>query len=73
MIEKNKEIDTNNRLFNKELGGGCILDLGCYPTSFSLLIASMTAHYPVIGSLSELDDVLGDLGTGGKGHALARP
>jgi len=32
-----------------------------------------TAHYPIIGSLSELDDVLGDLGTGGKGHALARP
>ena len=40
-FEKNKKIDTNNRLFNKDLGGGCILDLGCYPTSFSLLIASM--------------------------------
>ena len=23
------------------LGGGCILDLGCYPSSFSLLIASL--------------------------------
>ena len=31
----------NNRLFNKNLGGGCILDLGCYPVSFSVLIASL--------------------------------
>ena len=27
--------------FNKKLGGGCIFDLGCYPVSFSLLIASL--------------------------------
>jgi len=33
-----KRINTKNRLFNKELGGGAILDLGCYLTSFSLLI-----------------------------------
>ena len=39
-FDKKKKIDPNNRLFNKDLGGGCILDLGCYPTSFSLLIAS---------------------------------
>ncbi len=38
---KNKKFDPNSRLFNKELGGGCILDLGCYPSSFSLLIASV--------------------------------
>ena len=40
-FEKKKKIDPNNRLFNKELGGGCILDLGCYPVSFSVLIASL--------------------------------
>jgi predicted dehydrogenase len=39
-FNKKKKIDKNNRLFNKDLGGGCILDLGCYPSSFSLLIAS---------------------------------
>jgi predicted dehydrogenase len=39
-FNKRKKIDPNNRLFNKNLGGGCILDLGCYPTSFSLLVAS---------------------------------
>ena len=36
-----RNIDFNNRLFNKELAGGCIFDLGCYPTSMSLLIASL--------------------------------
>ena len=40
-FEKRKKIDINNRLFNKNLGGGCILDLGCYPVSFSVLIASI--------------------------------
>ena len=29
------------RIFNKELGGGVILDQGCYTTSMSLLIASL--------------------------------
>ena len=31
---KVKKIDKNSRLFNKGLGGGSILDLGCYPISF---------------------------------------
>ena len=30
-----------SRLYNKEYGGGAILDLGCYAISFSLLIASL--------------------------------
>jgi predicted dehydrogenase len=41
-FNKRKKIDPNNRLFNKELGGGCILDLGCYPASLSLLVASQS-------------------------------
>jgi len=31
---KIKNIKTDSRLFNKKLGGGAILDLGCYPISF---------------------------------------
>ena len=40
-FDKKKKIDPHNRLFNKKLGGGCILDLGCYPSSFSLLVSSL--------------------------------
>jgi predicted dehydrogenase len=40
-FKKKKKINPSGRLFNIELGGGCILDLGCYPSSFSLLIASL--------------------------------
>jgi len=36
-----KKIDKNKRIFNKNLGGGVILDLGCYTTSMSLLVASL--------------------------------
>ena len=41
-FEKKKKINKEDRKFNKKLGGGCILDLGCYPSSFSLLIGSLT-------------------------------
>ena len=49
-IYKQKEIfgfkiqkpDYSNRLFNKDLGGGAILDLGCYPLTFSTFINSLT-------------------------------
>ena len=30
-----------NRLFNKKMGGGAILDIGCYPVSFGLLIGKI--------------------------------
>ncbi|MBD1139174.1 Gfo/Idh/MocA family oxidoreductase [Pelagibacterales bacterium SAG-MED46] len=40
-LKKNRKIDKNSRLFNPKLGGGCVLDLGCYPTSLSLLISSL--------------------------------
>ncbi len=38
---KKKKINKESRIYNKKLGGGAILDLGCYPTSFSLLISSL--------------------------------
>ena len=43
-FKKNKKMNKRSRLFNKELGGGSILDLGCYPASFSLLIASLVPN-----------------------------
>ena len=41
---KKLKIDKENRLFKKELGGGSILDLGCYPSSLSILIASLKSE-----------------------------
>ena len=43
-FQKEKKIDKNSRQFNNQLGGGCILDLGCYPTSLSLLICSLVKN-----------------------------
>ena len=40
-FNKKKKINLDERRFKKELGGGCIYDLGCYTTSFSLLINSI--------------------------------
>ena len=37
---KVNKIDPNSRLFNKELGGGAILDVGCYPLSFLMLFCN---------------------------------
>jgi len=38
---KKKKINPKRRIFNKEMGGGCILDLGCYPVSFAVQLASI--------------------------------
>jgi len=35
----NNPVDPKHRLFNKKLGGGGILDIGCYPVSFARLVA----------------------------------
>ena len=40
-FKKKKKINYKKRIFNKQLGGGVILDLGCYPVSLSNLIASL--------------------------------
>ena len=36
-----KKIDPKSRLYNPDLGGGAILDVGCYPVSFSILLANL--------------------------------
>ncbi len=40
-FNKKKKINIEDRKFNKKLGGGCILDLGCYTSSLSLLVGSI--------------------------------
>ena len=38
---KRIKMNKNHRLFNKSLAGGCIFDLGCYPSSMSILISDL--------------------------------
>tara|TARA_B100000686_G_C16799146_1_gene984631 strand:- start:1950 stop:2939 length:990 start_codon:yes stop_codon:yes gene_type:complete len=53
---KVKKINKQNRLFNKQLGGGAILDVGCYPVSMSNLIANINNNDI---QLPEISDVSG--------------
>ena len=41
---KKIKINKKSRLFKKELAGGCILDLGCYPTSLSVVISNIKSN-----------------------------
>jgi predicted dehydrogenase len=41
-----RAFDPNQRLFSNELGGGAILDVGCYPVSMSRLIAGVATGEP---------------------------
>jgi predicted dehydrogenase len=41
-----KPRDPANRLYSVALGGGAILDVGCYPASFARLVAGIAAGQP---------------------------
>lgn len=44
----NNPVDPKHRLFNKKLGGGGILDIGCYPASFARLVAGAAHKKPFL-------------------------
>ncbi len=52
------KFNPNSRLFSKELGGGAIYDLGCYPISFAMLFAQdiRIKKKDIQFSLSGVDD-----------------
>tara|TARA_B100000035_G_scaffold83500_1_gene70093 strand:- start:271 stop:1302 length:1032 start_codon:yes stop_codon:yes gene_type:complete len=57
---KRLKIKKKNRLFKKELGGGSILDLGCYPSSLSILIARLKSEdYKNKIILSDINKIIG--------------
>lgn len=58
---KVKKVDPNSRLFNKNLGGGALLDLGCYPVSFLMILNNDTDEFiidkkKISYSATEVDD-----------------
>ncbi len=42
-----KKLNKDKRIYNKKIGGGVILDQGCYTTSMSLLIASLIKNLDI--------------------------
>ena len=61
-------VDVQHRLFNPRLGGGGILDIGCYPVSVARLVAGAALGKPfaeplevkgtaVIGAKSRVDEI----------------
>ena len=44
----NAAYDPSNRIFNRKLGGGGILDIGCYPVSIARLIAGVARRKPFL-------------------------
>ena len=57
---KKIKINHENRLFKKDLGGGSILDLGCYPSSLSILIASLKSEdYNEDIEISDIKKIIG--------------
>jgi|TARA_B100001540_G_C15793887_1_gene636723 predicted dehydrogenase len=57
---KKLKINKESRLFREDLGGGSILDLGCYPASLSILIANLKSklqNYDV--KLTEIKKTIG--------------
>ncbi len=45
---KVKKVSNKSRLFNKDLGGGAILDLGCYPISFLYLFSKENEDFKIL-------------------------
>ena len=52
-----KKLNEKNRIFNKNLGGGAILDLGCYTTSFSSIIASLKSKFKAINVTNKKKEI----------------
>lgn len=52
-----KKPNEKNRIFNKNLGGGAILDLGCYTTSFSTIIASLKSKFKSINVINKKKEI----------------
>ena len=51
---KIKRVKKDSRLFSKELGGGAILDIGCYPVSFFNLLKKENENIKLIKSKGTL-------------------
>jgi len=56
-IKIKKKINKAHRLYNKDLGGGAILDLGCYVVSLSTLIASLISKFEKVEIINKKKEI----------------
>ena len=56
LIFELKKIDKKSRIFNPELGGGAIYDLGCYPLTSSLLFFKINGDSQIVDYQFKRDD-----------------
>jgi predicted dehydrogenase len=54
-----KKLNYNSRLLNKSLGGGAILDLGCYPLSMAILINRISNKYNIMPTIINTSKKIG--------------
>jgi len=56
-LKLKKKININHRLYKKDLGGGAILDLGCYAVSFCTLIASLQKKFQNVQVINKKKEI----------------
>ena len=54
------KVIADHRLFNKDLAGGAILDVGLYPVSFSRMIAAVKSGKKFINPKTKKESYLGE-------------
>lgn len=54
-----KKLDYNSRLLNKNLGGGAILDLGCYPLSMAILVSRISNKINITPKIIDMNRIIG--------------
>ena len=66
---KSRNTNKEGRLFNKKLGGGSILDLGCYPVSMSNLIANLNNKNEIIPKINNIKGKIYETGVDSEAEA----
>jgi predicted dehydrogenase len=57
---KTRRVNQHSRIYNKQFGGGAILDVGCYTTSYALLLAQII-HPDIDLNQYKLNNISGNI------------
>lgn len=54
-----KKLNYKSRLLNKNLGGGAILDLGCYPLTMAILVSRISNKINITPKIIDMNRIIG--------------